>query len=68
MHVQWKIFAFASNTKDHFFTIDSLTNALLLIKFRTAKAFPESLCSANLALRFSRNPTLTFDRVLFDFS
>lgn len=29
-----------------------------MIKFRTAYAFPDSLCSANLEFKFSRKPTL----------
>lgn len=35
---------------------DPLTNALLLIILRTAKAFPDNRCSANFAFKFSKNP------------
>lgn len=39
-----------------------LTSALLLIIFLTANAFPDSLCSANFAFKFSKNPN--FDLAL----
>lgn len=42
----------------------ALTNALLLIIFRTANAFPDSLCSANFAFKFSKNPS--FDLALIE--
>lgn len=39
-------------------------SALLLIKFLTANALPESRCSASRALRFSRKPALVLASTL----